>query len=884
MQNVAYYNNQPNTMNTMNPLSRANEQGYNPTYAAMAPSVASEIKPSEVEVFSNVPAFYGSDVYIAKQGVVVGLKEKRYIRLRWGDGTKGNKARWVGFAPSDWKKGRPLDSDPELLGFYIKPTLCVRSNKNKQNVGWVTLSIDCDRRAVKATIDGWTLGKVFIPTWLIGRVMRPVAIAETGTPVEFNLKTEEGCEKVIRSGFKKWATIQNKQLELLQCQFLHTNFEHNESPDRCRILSERAEILGIQLHVEFDADSNVKRIIDCDEGYISYEAVDMEFTKPGHEVLPLVINDRHAYRVKGQNLWNLFWSDNKSPLDYLSERITALTRVIYEAKMRHDPQLYKNATTKLSHMRHILYFLAKGVSVVEDANTRVEWFISNTDFSGTHKNFTPDLGRLLTCLAVSDYQWEDVAIPFFTEALDRALNAAIQNNPRITWHGKDASDFEELLEALLITDGALSETVLQVRLLNEIFKPCRQDLDNLSVDRLSAEEICCGLAGLGDEFQILDYAHPSKKDEIKKCLIKREYADEFTDEQWLKIEAALDNKQRFRGIIARSRVVAECHGTGGLPTDKWYKCIDEAIELTKTLESFEELLDAFGLAYPGDEKMQAILTKSVAMSQQKGYITLAEPVDAEGLLSSRVVLELNEECLQRLERQEAEPRVFEAEVLPKPENEDLEERIVVEGDAHSTSTAEHSMVAMLDPLDNRPPFVGEPSHTESNHSEGRERTAAQIIAGAYQQQNLQQPIPGGVAYQQGMNPSLVHPKITPGYQSPTPPSSHAQMLAYQQATMRAHPGYAQPMPTTTPGYQSPTPTLPGLNARQVSGGSVASNYSVGYGGDDLMSSTLNEQDKALLRVNIPGYPGQTRYYTSSSAPPHDMEVPYVVQYVPVHVM
>jgi len=33
-----------------------------------------------------IPGFEGSDLYIANQGVIVGRKEKRYIRIRWGDG------------------------------------------------------------------------------------------------------------------------------------------------------------------------------------------------------------------------------------------------------------------------------------------------------------------------------------------------------------------------------------------------------------------------------------------------------------------------------------------------------------------------------------------------------------------------------------------------------------------------------------------------------------------------------------------------------------------------------------------------------------------------------------------------------------------------------
>jgi len=603
------------------------------------------------------PGFEGSDVYIANQGVIVGRKEKRYVRIRWGDGQKGHKARWVGFAPSDWKMNRPLATDPQLLGFYVKPNLCDRSNKSKRNSGWVTLSIDCAHRAIKATIDGWTLGKVFIPTWLIGRVMRPVAVAEAGMPVKFDLQTEEGCEKVLRAGFQKWSTITNTPLTTMRCQYTGRNFE--------------SDVLGMSLDVSFDEEENVAGIQDCEDGYISYNAIERGLANMAKEVIPLVINDRHAFRVKERGLWDLFWADGRVPLDYLSERMTALIRKIYEAKHHNNRKLYMSAVTKLAHFRHILFFLAKRQDVVMDANSRVQWFLSNTASSGAHKEFTPDLGRLLTCVAVSDYEWEDIAVPFFAEALQRAIPHSMQQSPRAKWSGPDCC-VDDIFDALMVADKSLSEMLLHVVILTKIMKPHHKQLDEIVIERLSAEELCCGIAGLSQELQILEYERSARKDEIKKCLIKREWQHEFSPEQWKLIEGVLDNPIRLRGMLNRSRMIADCHGSCGLPTPEMIEAIDEAHELGKTVENFKEYLECYNIAYPGQDAMFSIVKKAVVMATRKGYLASMSPPaypDEEGLLSARQALSLTPSGSEILIRQGREQPVFTKEVLPNLSNQ-----------------------------------------------------------------------------------------------------------------------------------------------------------------------------------------------------------------------
>jgi len=597
------------------------------------------------------PDFEGSDVYIANQGVIVGRKEKRYVRIRWGDGQKGHKARWVGFAPSDWKMNHPLATDPQLLGFYVKPNLCDRSNKSKRNSGWVTLSIDCAHRAIKATIDGWTLGKVFIPTWLIGRVMRPVAVSEAGMPVKFDLQTEEGCEKVLRAGFQKWSTIKNSPLYTMRCMHTNRNFE--------------TDVLGMSLDVSFDEAENLSGVRDCQDGYISYDAVDKGLASCTKEIIPLVINDRHAFRAKERGLWKLFYADGRVPLDYLSERMTALIRKIYEAKHHNNRDLYRSAVTKLAHFRHILFFLAKNQKVVEDANSRVQWFLSNTSNSGVHKEFTPDLGRLLTCVAVSDYEWEDIAVPFFAEALQRALPHAMADSPRVQWSGPDAN-LDDIFDALMVADKSLSEMLLHVIILTKVMKPHHKQLDEIVIERLSAEELCCGIAGLSAELHVLEYERSVRKDEIKKCLIKREWQHDFKIEQWKLIEGVLDSPVRLRGMLNRSRMIAECHGSCGLPTPEMFAAIDEAFELGKTVEDFKEYLECYNIAHPGRDAMFSIVKKAVVMATRKGYITPGPLAfeDEEGLLSARQALTLTPSGSEILSRQGRPSPVYQPEVLP----------------------------------------------------------------------------------------------------------------------------------------------------------------------------------------------------------------------------
>merc|ERR550517_2382671 len=149
--------------------------------------------------------------------------------------------------------------------------------------------------------------------------------------VEFDIDTEVGCDKVLRSGFQKWSTITNPALQELKCQHLQQNFESLEQaamqfemgPPDCN-----RRVLGMALNVKFNEEGELSSIQNCDDkgSYISYTAVDLGLANLNDEVIPLVINDRHAFRCKERGLWRLFYSDGKLPLDYLSERMSAIIR------------------------------------------------------------------------------------------------------------------------------------------------------------------------------------------------------------------------------------------------------------------------------------------------------------------------------------------------------------------------------------------------------------------------------------------------------------------------------------------------------------------------------------------------------------------------------
>lgn len=147
-------------------------------------------------------------------------------------------------------------------------------------------------------------------------------------------------------------------------------------------------------------------------------------------------------------------------------------------------------------------------------------------------------------------------------------------------------------------------------------------------------------------------------------------AQEFTPEQWHLIEGVLDNPLRLRGMLNRSRMIAECHGSCGLPTPEMFEAIDEAHDLGRTVESFKEYLECFNISYPGDSDMFSIVKKAILMATRKGYIdpTIspagAYVAEESKLLSARQALSLNQAGSGILNRQGRSEPVFLKEVLP----------------------------------------------------------------------------------------------------------------------------------------------------------------------------------------------------------------------------
>lgn len=123
-------------------------------------------------------------------------------------------------------------------------------------------------------------------------------------------------------------------------------------------------------------------------------------------------------------------------------------------------------------------------------------------------------------------------------------------------------------------------------------------------------------------------------------------------------------------------MLAECHGSGGLPTPEWFAAITEAVELAKSLDNWEELLECFGLDYPGDEETLSIIKHSVLMAEKKGYLSEGEIpgwyATSEGespesnLLSARTTLRLTPTSREKLSSQGTAEIVFEEEQLPEP--------------------------------------------------------------------------------------------------------------------------------------------------------------------------------------------------------------------------
>lgn len=627
---------------------------------------------SVTTVAYNRAIFGGSDVYTVNQPIVICNNEKRFVRILWGDGARGHEARWIGFVPSGWKMEHAIAQDPQVLGFFLKPKLCDRSAKTNKRActGWVTLTIDCERRAIKATIDGWTLGKMFIPTWLMGRVMHPVAISEPGTPVRFDVCSTRDCEKVLRAGFDRWSLLENAPLDTFRCAHTLRNFEH--------------EVIGMSMEVNFDEDTgDVLAVGEASEmAYISYSATDMGLGKDCDEVIPLVINDQHAFRAQERKLWDLFYANDRRPLDYLSERMAAVVRAVYEAKRRRCRREAQCAMTKLAHLRHVLFFLAnRDLTMVTDANDRVRWFLMNTRTAGAHKEHTPDLCRLLVCLAVSDYEWEDVAVAFFSEALQRGLPEAMKLGEKrdLLWSGPNTCTLDDMLECVMRADKSLPEALVQVAVLNTVLKPVETFRragvtdDFAMLERVSAEELCCAIGGLSPDLRALVYEFSSRKDEVKKAVLRREGEHGvFTSGQWILVEAALNDPMRLRGMLFRARMLARCHGTCGVATPDMHAAADAAFELGKTADSFAAILDGFGLRMgpgAGENAVSDMLKAAIASCRRKNYVDdskvpLAELPGFQGFVSARRVLRLGAAGADKMQRQARPEPCFPDEVLP----------------------------------------------------------------------------------------------------------------------------------------------------------------------------------------------------------------------------
>jgi len=549
---------------------------------------------------------------------------------------------------------------------------------------------------------------------------------------------------------------------------------------------------------------------------VSYSAIDMGLADESREVIPLVINDQHAFRCLERGLWDLFYANDLTPLDYLSERMSAIIRKIFEAKQRRRRRQYTAAMTKLAHLRHILFYMAnRDQQVVEDANSRVRWFLMNSRSAGVHRELTPDLCQLLVCLAVSDYDWEDIAIPFFSEAIQRALPNVIEQSAHLKWVGQGCCELEDMFEAVMKTPNSIPETLMQVFVAMKILKPsdtCRTHMKRTGeeqnpLERVSAEELCCGIASLSKDLQSLLYERSARKDEIKKAVLKREWQTIFSREQWNIVESAIDNPTRLRGMLFRARMLAECHGTTGLPTREMFHAVDSAHELGKTAESFDEVLAGMRLTLApdaGNNQMYSVLKDLINLASRKGYLAKSYLDESSGVLSARQMLRLSAEGKEKLRRQSrAEPK-FSPEVLPafcevaastcsgesaygEPSEIESSSSLVTSPVSHHSATFANGFTTPHSPSHSTSPPVIQPTTS----MEGIPHSFVYTPTGT----------PGAIGQLfQGMT-SPVHGMATPVAFTPiaTPNSQHANYFTYAAQTPT---GFAAPagLPVT-PSFQ-----------------------------------------------------------------------------------
>jgi len=129
--------------------------------------------------------------------------------------------------------------------------------------------------------------------------------------------------------------------------------------------------------------------------------------------------------------------------------------------------------------RLIIYFVQFYPELLEHANTIVRNFIAAGD--NRTKQKVPDLGVFLTYLAITDYQWSDIAKKYMAESFTRHVRWIIQKYPELAKETPDPEiDKNRNAKTLLATVVSQRLLLFQLYFLKHIGRPPGKSLDTIA--------------------------------------------------------------------------------------------------------------------------------------------------------------------------------------------------------------------------------------------------------------------------------------------------------------------------------------------------------------------------------------------------------------------
>src|SRR5437868_183894 len=112
-------------------------------------------------------------------------------------------------------------------------------------------------------------------------------------------------------------------------------------------------------------------------------------------------------------------------------KITTTTKLNRGDKITHFLPLVinKRHAERIDPMIYQYLYLLQNPEISLHANQIVLNFIKNR--KNRHKNIIPDLGKFLIYLLISNYEWDDIAIPFVEESFTRKILWLIKKYPNL---------------------------------------------------------------------------------------------------------------------------------------------------------------------------------------------------------------------------------------------------------------------------------------------------------------------------------------------------------------------------------------------------------------------------------------------------------------------